>query len=259
MTSPNDSRVDVLDPLPELWLKPARRQRLQSQFSQISDFLTLAGLLKRSVEYWVCLEISKEACSDETIWPKEDYTLVLSDLESAWLKQNSLEEMGLTIEQLRDKLKVRPASICWAKARWNHRVDAWYLERKVDLDQASCNLLRVSDKNLAFELFHRIKAKEITFAQAAQEFGLGPEASKGGKISQQPMSQLPFGLDILLRSLSPGELTPPQRLGNIFAIVQLDEIVEARLDDAMRQRLLCDEFDRWLRSMTEYALAALKS
>ena len=63
----------------------------------------------------------------------------------------------------------------WAKEQWSYNTESIYLDQKDSLDRVKCSLVRVANKNFALELYHRIKASEISFSDASMEFGEGPE------------------------------------------------------------------------------------
>ena len=109
---------------------------------------------------------------------------------------------------LRAKLRVGPAAARWCKEQWGHRLDSLFLQTKNQLDRASCRLIRLRNKSLATELYHRIKAKEVSFAEAAREFGEGPEKHKDGLITLRPLGSMPFGLAPVLDSPKPGTIKP---------------------------------------------------
>ena len=68
------------------------------------------------------------------------------------------------------------------------------------------SLLRVKDYALARELWIRLEEDETTFAEAAREFGEGPEADSQGVIGPIPIGLLqPPTLQDTLRGLKAGE------------------------------------------------------
>ena len=242
-----------LDPDPAEWLSPARLQQLDSDLLAARSTLALAGLLPRAVDFWLRQQIAAEAP-----WSSEERLSAIASRESGWKASVDLATLGLLDSEVPLKLAVAPGCHHWAEARWGHRLETLFLERKGDLDRASCRLLRVRAKGLALELFHRVKAGEDTFASLARRFGDGPEQSNDGLIPLQPLSSMPLGLAKVLPKLEPGELMPPSRLGQHFALVQLEQFKPARFDDSSRQRLLAAELDVWLKITGGLALAHLR-
>ena len=141
------------------------------------------------------------------------------------------------------------ALISWARSQWGHRLDSLFLQRKDCLDEASCKLLRVNQHGLALELYYRLLAEEMTFEEASQQFGLGPERFHGGLLQQQTLVKLPGKLGRLLSKLELGELTTPFRMGEQFGIVQLKSFVPAVYGEASAIKILEMELQEWVDGM----------
>ena len=242
-----------LDPDPTEWLSPSRLEQLQGDLLSARSTLAMAGLLPRAVNHWLRQQLAAEAP-----WSTESRQGAIDARESKWRASVDIDALGLLDNEVPLKLAIAPGCQCWAEAHWGHRLESLFLQRKSDLDKASCRLLRVRDKGLALELFHRIKAGEDSFSALARRFSEGPEKAKDGLIPLQSLASLPFGLDKVLPKLEPGELMPPSRLGKYVAIVQLEVFKSACFDESSRNRLLAAELDRWLESVGAIALAHLK-
>ena len=242
-----------LDPDPAGWLDTQRRLLLEADFAPARATLAISGILPKAVEAWLRQQVAAEAP-----WAESDRLAYIKEREEAWLASADPEALGLLTNEIPLKLAVAPGCLRWAEAHWGHRLENLFLRHKDELDQASCRLLRVSDKGLALELYHRIKAGEDSFEVLAQRFGEGPERQQGGLIPLQPLASLPLGLNKVLPRLQPGELLQPTRLGKQVALVQLESWQPARLDATSRKRLLTAELDQWLKATGALALAHLR-
>ncbi|MCP9941953.1 peptidylprolyl isomerase [Cyanobium sp. ATX 6E8] len=242
-----------LDPDPASWLTAERLQQLEADLLAARSTLAVAGLLPRAVDLWLRQQLAAEAP-----WSSEDCQQAIAAREPEWRAKADPEALGLLESEVATKLAVAPGCQSWAEARWGHRLETLFLQRKHQLDRASCRLLRVADKGLALELYHRIKAGEESFAALSRRYGEGPERAQGGLIPLQPLAAMPLGLGKVLPRLEPGELLPPTRLGEQVAIVQLELFKPARFDAASRQQLLAAELDQWLRATGALALAHLR-
>jgi parvulin-like peptidyl-prolyl isomerase len=240
------------EPDPQRWLTPERRDLLWQQLGAGASLLRQGGLWRAALGYWVRWQASLEA-----EWPVDEEQASLEELEQQWLTKNSLEEAGLSAAELRAKLRVAPAVARWSRQQWGHRLESLYLRRKSQLDRASCRLLRLRDKNLALELYHRIKAAETSFEQVAREFGEGPERQQGGLLPLQPLERMPFGLAPLLERLEPGRLSMPLRLNQGFCLVQLEQFQPSQLDAATEELLLAEQLRLWIDAVVDVLVAEL--
>jgi parvulin-like peptidyl-prolyl isomerase len=158
-----------------------------------------------------------------------------------WLERNHF-----TLERLEHSI-VRTIKLDRFKCEnFASKVDAYFLQRKDRLDRASYSLLRVKNLHLAQELFFRLQAGEATFAELAQQYSGGKEAENGGAIGPLELGSVHPILAQKLRSLCSGQLSPPVQAADWFAIVRLEQYWPARLDQAMRSRLMEELFDRWI-------------
>ncbi len=134
-------------------------------------------------------------------------------------------------------------------------VEIRFLERKLDFDQVSYSLLRVSDENLAFELHQRLLEGEADFSALAPLFSEGPERETEGLVGPLPLTQAHPEVAEKLRISQPGQLWPPFFLVNIWLILRLEQWEGARLEDALREELLSELFGDWLQARVMQLLA----
>ena len=238
--------VPPAEPDPSHWLSDTKLLLLERHLCMCGPTLRQAGLWRAALGYWVRWQASLEA-----VWPEDDEKVVMQQLEQDWLAKNSLKEACLDIDELRSKLRVAPAVQIWSRQQWGHRLESLYLQSKSMLDRASCRLLRLSNKNLAQELYHRIKAGESSFEALARQFGEGPERTQGGLIPIMPLGEMPFGLAPLLERLEPGRLSNPLRLNQGFCLVQLESFKSTVLDDATEELLLSEQLRLWIDSVVD--------
>lgn len=248
------SHLPPNDPVPEQWCSPERIGRLSRELGAATNLLAISGLLAKAVEYWVRLELVGELDPEELPGGED-----LARLAQKWRERRGADVLLLTDALLHRKLQVAPGCRRWARRQWGHRLQSLFLERKQELDRASCRLLRVADKHLCQELYHRIKAGETSFEEVARKFGEGPEREQGGLIPLQPMARLPLNLGAVLPRLKEGGLTPPQRLGEQFALVQLVSREPASLDASSEESLLATELENWMAVVVSHLMAQLGS
>ena len=97
-----------------------------------------------------------------------------------------------------------------------------FLETKLDLDQISYSLIRISDGDLAFELHQRLLEGEASFEDLASQYSEGPEKTSSGRIGPVSLNQAHTAVVDKLRSSAAGQLWPPFFLEDIWLILRLD-------------------------------------
>ena len=97
------------------------------------------------------------------------------------------------------------------------------------------------------KLYHRLQEGENTFAELAQAYSLGKEAKNNGLVGSVKLIDLHHTLAQMLHRSQPGQLLPPRQIEDNWVIVRLEKYLPARLDKPMRERLLNELCDRWLK------------
>jgi len=176
--------------------------------------------------------------------------LTSPEARQAWLKSQ-----GLTPAEMED-LATHPVRVeKFKQTTWSSKVESYFMERKMFLDQVIYSLIRVQDQGLAYELYFRIQEGEAKFADLAREYSKGPESRTGGLLGPVPVSQPHPRIGKLLSISQPGQLWPPQVLAEWFVIIRLEKFMPAQLDDAMRRRLIDELFETWLKEEVQKVIS----
>ncbi len=176
--------------------------------------------------------------------------LTSPEAREAWLKSQ-----GLTPAEM-EELATHPLRVeKFKQTTWSSKVESYFMERKMFLDQVIYSLIRVQDQGLAYELYFRIQEGEAKFADLAREYSKGPESRTGGLLGPVAVSQPHPRIGKLLSISQPGQLWPPQVLAEWFVIIRLEKFMPAQLDDAMRRRLIDELFETWLKEEVQKVIS----
>ena len=187
------------------------------------------------------IEVGEEERKNAIAQAEAYYQLNSPEAKQAWLSNQ-----GLTPEQF-DEVALRPLLLeKFKQATWGAKVESYFLTRKPYLDQVVYSLIRTKDMGLAQEIYFRIQEGEQTFEELAREYSQGPEANSGGLLGPVPLRQPHPLIGQLLSVSHPSQLWPPKALAEWFVIVRLEKFVPAQLDDAMRRRLIEEQFENWV-------------
>jgi parvulin-like peptidyl-prolyl isomerase len=142
---------------------------------------------------------------------------------------------------------------------WGNRLESYFMKRKPSLDRVIYSLIRTPDLCLARELYFRIQEGESTFAELARQYSQGPEAYNGGVLGPVPLSQPHPAIARLLSVSEEGQLWGPCQIADWYVIIRLEKMLPTRLDEAMQQQLLDEQFEQWLQEQIQLKLAATRS
>ena len=224
-----------------------------------------ANLNRIARQQGLCLAIAQAAVFDEIC-----QAVPISEAEQQGLLQRYLEDQNLSSEaELSDYLEQRGWSqddLLYFSSKgfklqrfqeqvFSEEVSLRFLANKLDLDQISYSLIRVTDGDLAFELHQRLQEDEASFEELASAYSEGPERDSQGRIGPVPLNQAHEAVVNNLRTSAPGQLWPPFFLENIWLILRLDHWEGARLDEATHEALLDQLFDDWVDARVAQLLA----
>ncbi|TAE60334.1 MAG: hypothetical protein EAZ87_06445 [Nostocales cyanobacterium] len=131
---------------------------------------------------------------------------------------------------------------------WGHQVEPYFLEKKPLLDQVSFSLIQINDGEIAQEIYFRIQEGEENFADLARTYSQGAEAKNGGFLGPYRLGAINPNLAKVIRGLQPGTIPSLTYLDNMYIIVRLEQIQPAKLTDQMREEILQQMFEDWLKT-----------
>jgi parvulin-like peptidyl-prolyl isomerase len=230
---------------------------LESPLSRLcQNTMSGAEFISLLQQYWMLPQLQRElilderlaavVCSQEEVFSAyqafyRKYQIDSDDDRAAWLERNRC-----TLAQLEHSV-LRTLKLDRFKSEtFGSKVDAYFLQRKAQLDRAMYSLLRVKDTHLAQELFFRIQAGEATFTELVPQYSGGQETEVGGVVGPHELSIPHPILAAKIRSLQPGQLAAPLQVADWFVIVRVEKHLPAKLDEAMRLRLIDELYEQWI-------------
>lgn len=209
----------------------------------LASYQMLPQLLRESI---IDSAISPFSCTPEEINSAKVQFYQRCQLTSKAQQQAWLERYGISPKHLEIITTRRLRIEKFKQATWGHKLESYFLQRKAQLDQVICSLIRTKDPGIAQELYFRIQAQEQPFAEAARQYSQGAEAQTGGIIGPAELGSLHPQLARLLQISEPGQLWSPKAIDEWLVVVQLEKLIPAQLNEFMRQRLLRELFEAWL-------------
>mgnify|MGYP001321998688 CR=1 FL=1 len=164
--------------------------------------------LKETIEEW---------CKIKKITSKENL--------KEWKKRH-----GFNNELWEEYISRRRKWTNWCLKKFENKLSSYYLERKSMLDKVNYSLIRLKSKNLADELYLRIKEKESSFETIAREYSEGPEKMTSGNIGPLPLGQAHPSLAKVLEVSKKGQIWPPKKLESWWVIIKLNDYESVPLD-----------------------------
>ncbi|MEH2126767.1 peptidylprolyl isomerase [Nostoc sp.] len=183
------------------------------ELQQAADNLRLTNKLLKAEDTWACLE-------------------------KHHLSLDEFEALAYT-NQLSNKL---------ATHLFAEQVEPLFYQRQLDYAGAVTYEVILDDEDLALELFCALKEDEISFQEIARQYIEEPEIRRAGGYRGIQRRQ-DFRPEIAAAVFA---ATPPQILKPIITpkgvhIILVEEIIEAKLNEQLRVKILGDLFAVWLK------------
>ena len=217
------------------------------------EVLNTPELIQRIRQYRLLPTLIKELVTDQLIdgvpcdqqVAYEQYctqhNLFSDEQRQAWCQQHQLEPQHLMTEAVRVYRLNRFKEDTWAT-----QIQSDFMQNKAKYDRAIYSMIRIKERVLAQELFFRLRDDGLSFADVAKEYSQGKEAQTGGMVGPVELGNLHPTLVKILQVSQPQQLWQPEQVGDWLVIVRLEKLIPAKFDEAMRQRLLNEQFQSLL-------------
>lgn len=179
------------------------------------------------------------------------------EILNKYLEQHNIKDKTAFEAHLKDRLideeillelLTRPEKIVlYREKRWGPVAESIYLQKKEKYDYVTYHRLENENLEVMQEIYFRIKGKEESWDQLARQF---PGSNAYTTSVKGPVSTTKVEEEILqsLRQGSIGKINKPIQLKNKTVLVELIEFQSSSYDSKMKELLLRDTFDEWLRN-----------
>jgi len=172
--------------------------------------------------------------------------LFSEEQRQAWCKQQGQSPQEMVAAAVREhKLTA------FQEETWGDQIESYFLQRKTQLDRVCYSLIRTKNASLAQEIYFRLSDDGVSFNDLARQYSEGQESKTGGFIGPVELNVPHPVLARMLSVSQPGQLWAPTQIGEWLVIARLEQFEPAQFTDAMRQRLLTEQFQTWLRQQLQ--------
>ena len=206
--------------------------------NEIIELLHKNSLLKPLVKTEVikskieCININED---EKNKYLKElDQKLQINSIEerNIWIKNNNFNGNDF------ENLALVPARLkVYAKSNFSHKIKTRFLERKNQLDSVLYSLIRVSNYEMAREIYLQAKEDEEIFGDLAEKYSEGHERDTRGFVGPSNLERTNPVLAEHLRNSQPGIIQPPIRVLNSYAVIRVEYFQPAKLNELMCNKM----------------------
>jgi parvulin-like peptidyl-prolyl isomerase len=209
------------------------------------------GILDRQIIKRMATEIGIEAKSEELQQIADNWRVTnrLENPEETWAW---LQKHKLSVEEFGQLFHTTIVSAKLAEHLFADRVELFFLEHQLEYTSAIVYEIVLDDEDLAVELHCAISEGEIGFAELAYQYVQDKELSRrGGYRGAVSRQQFKPEISAAVFAANPPELLKPIVTSSGVHLIKVEEIIQPQLNNILRQQILADMFNSWLRQQTE--------
>ncbi|MBW4509296.1 MAG: peptidylprolyl isomerase [Scytonematopsis contorta HA4267-MV1] len=211
----------------------------------IQEILTRKVIAHTAAEAGIKIE-------NEELQRAADKFRLMNNLESvdatwSWLKKH---QMSLT--DFEEVVYSSALSTKIAAHLFLDKIEPYFFEHQLDYTGAIIYEIVVDDEELAIELFYSIQEKEISFYEVAHKYIEDKELRrKCGYRGVIRRKELKPEISAAVFAAKAPQLLKPIVTSKGIHIILVEEIIQPKLNNAMRHQICSELFDEWLKQQIE--------
>ena len=191
--------------------------------------------------------------TQEELQKVADLIRLNSQLEDAQATWEWLEKNCLNIEDFEEI--VRHTVIVeklLAHLFTDDKIASYFYDKRLNYSGAAIREIILDCPDEAIELYYEIDEGEITYFEAAQEYIKDPELRRqGGYLGKVKRTEMKPEVSAMVFASNPPSLLKPIITSKGVHLIQVEEIIEPKLDNQLRHQITLELFSGWLKQKTK--------
>ena len=209
-------------------------------------------MLSNFVKNFLIYKITTEILIEDNTYQTEIKKFYL---ENNIINKNDLDKIlkirAISQEELNYQITLPLKILKFANQNFQAELKTSFLERKDLLDEYTFNIIRVKNKELAYELYFKLDSEESDFTNLSESFSYYSEFYPKGIFGPKNLQGInPIILKQLIIAL-PGELIEPFQVDEWWIILKLINKKNAKLDEPTSKMLLLEIFNKFINNLVK--------
>jgi parvulin-like peptidyl-prolyl isomerase len=185
--------------------------------------------------------------TDEELQAGADRFRSSNKLESANATQRWLQDRMLSMDDFEQLITTNLLTYKVAERLFDSQVAPYFHQHILDYAAATIYELVLTEQNLAIELYYAIQEGDMTFADAAKNYGQDKDVQQRGGYqgSVERQKMLPV-VSAEVFAAKPPQILPPIATSKGIYLIWVEEISQPQLDDTQREQIRWQLFQEWL-------------
>lgn len=185
---------------------------------------------------------------EEQIQQEGDQFRAMNKLVKAKETLYWLEQRHLSVDNFEEFIYKKILSKKLANHLFGDKVEGFFFQHRLNYLAAVTYEIILDDKDLALELFYALQEGETTFLDIAREYISDPDIRRTGGY-QGIKRRVDFRPEIAsaVFAAKPLQSIKPIATPKGVHLIWVEEIIQPELDDKLRQQIIADLFNNWLK------------
>jgi parvulin-like peptidyl-prolyl isomerase len=164
-----------------------------------------------------------------------------------WLQKHSL-----SLDEFEESVYATVVSSKLAQHLFADKVEPFFVEHQLDYAQVVMYEVVLDDQDLAMELFYAIAFGEISFPEVAHQYIQDTELRRtGGYRGTLSRKALKPEISAAVFAATGPQILKPIATSSGVHLIWVEELIQPRLDELIRYKILSDLFSEWLKGQIE--------
>lgn len=211
------------------------------------------------VEQIISRKVIKSAAKEAGIKVETEELQKAADLFRLINKVSSAEETWAWLEKhslsLDDFEEIIYNGVLFGKLSqhlFTNKIEPYFFENQLDYAGVVMYEVVLDDEDLALELFYAVKEGEMSFYDVAHKYIQDTELRrKGGYLGIVRRQHLKPEISAAIFAVTPPQVFKPIVTSKGLHLIFVEEIIQPELDKKLRQEILTDLFDKWIKQQIE--------
>lgn len=164
-----------------------------------------------------------------------------------WLQKHSL-----SLDEFEELVYATVISSKLAQHLFADKIEPFFIEHQLDYAQVVMYEVVLDDQDLAMELFYAIAEGEISFPEVAHQYIQDTELRRtGGYRGTLSRKALKPEISAAVFAATGPQILRPIVTSSGTHLIWVEELIQPRLDELIRYKILSDLFSEWLKGQME--------
>lgn len=209
------------------------------------------GILTRKIIARAAQEADIKA-EPEELQQAADNLRLMSNLRSADATVSWLQKHSLSLDDFEELVYGSVVSSKLAQRFFADKVESFFVEHQLDYAQVVIYEVVLDDEDLAMELFYALQEGEMGFHEVAHQYIQDTELRRtGGYRGILQRKDLKPEISAAVFAATPPQIIKPIVTSKGVHLILVEEIIQPKLDEMLRYKLVSYLFYEWLKGQIE--------